>query len=138
MERHHEHSIPCLCSQDQQHFGEELDRATRYVEELATRMQILNEEVRNTHAERLNSLAYVFSVVATVFLLLRFLTGLLGVNVGGIPGVEHPYAFWIFTALCVVRRTYCRSDVRLYATQVDRNRQASNNDRRHYKNVHPG
>jgi zinc transporter len=26
----------------------------------------------------------------------------LGVNVGGIPGVEHPYAFWIFTALCVV------------------------------------
>jgi zinc transporter len=105
LEKLHGHSIPCLCSADQQHFGEELDRVTRYVEELeelATRMQILNEEVRNAHAERLNSLAYVFSVVATVFLPLGFLTGLLGVNVSGIPGVEHPYAFWIFTALCVV------------------------------------
>jgi zinc transporter len=105
LERLQGHSIPCLCSEDQQHFGEELDRVTRYVEELdelATRMQILNEEVRNAHAERLNSLAYVFSVVATIFLPLGFLTGLLGVNVGGIPGVEHPYAFWIFTALCVV------------------------------------
>jgi zinc transporter len=65
-------------------------------------MQILNEEVRNAHAERLNSLAYVFSVVATIFLPLSFLTGLLGINVGGIPGVAHPYAFWSFTALCIV------------------------------------
>jgi len=101
----HEHSIPCLCSEQQQHLGEEFDRVTRYVEELeelAARMQILNEEVRNSHAERLNRLAYVFSVVATVFLPLGFLTGLLGINVGRIPGVEHPYAFWNFTALCVV------------------------------------
>ena len=101
----HEHSIPCLCSEQQQHLGEELDRVTRYVEELeelATRMQILNEEVRNIHAERLNYIAYIFSVVATIFLPLGFLTGLMGINVGGIPGVEHPYAFWIFTALCVV------------------------------------
>ena len=105
LERLHGHSISCVCSKDQQHFGEELDRVTRYVEELdelATRMQILNEEVRNAHAERLNSLAYVFSVVATIFLPLSFLTGLLGINVGGIPGVAHPYAFWTFAALCIV------------------------------------
>ncbi len=101
----HENSIPWLRSEHQQHLGEELDRVTRYVEELeelANRTQILNEEVRNAHAERLNSLAYVFSVVATIFLPLGFLTGLLGVNVGGMPGVEHPYAFWSFTALCVI------------------------------------
>ncbi len=100
----HEHSIPCLCSEQQQHLGEELDRVTRYVEELeelASRMQILNEEVRNAHAERLNNLAYVFSIVATIFLPLGFLTGLMGINVGGMPGVAHPNAFWLFTALCV-------------------------------------
>jgi len=105
LEKLHEHSIPCLCSEDQQHFGEELDRVIRYVEELdelATRMQILNEEVRNIHAEKLNNLAYIFSIVATIFLPLGFLTGLLGVNVGGMPGAEHPYAFWGFTALCLV------------------------------------
>ena len=105
LRRLHENSIPWLRSEHQQHLGEELDRVTRYVEELeelANRTQILNEEVRNAHAERLNSLAYVFSVVATIFLPLGFLTGLLGVNVGGMPGVEHPYAFWSFTALCVI------------------------------------
>jgi zinc transporter len=105
LQKLHEQSIPCLCSEDQQHFGEELDRVTRYVEELdglAARAQILNEEVRNIHAERLNKLTYIFSIVATIFLPLGFLTGLLGINVGGIPGVDHPHAFWIFTASCVV------------------------------------
>ena len=105
LERLHDHSIPCLCAEDQQHFGEELDRVIRYVEELdelATRTQILNEELRNIHAERLNNLAYIFSIVATIFLPLGFLTGLLGVNIGGMPGAEHPYAFWSFTALCLV------------------------------------
>ncbi len=104
LERLHGHPIPCLCSEDQQHFGEELDRVTRYVEEvdeLSARTQILTEEVRNIHAEKLNKLAYIFSVVATIFLPLGFLTGLLGVNVGGIPAVDNPYAFWIFTAICV-------------------------------------
>lgn len=105
LEKLHQHSIPWLSSEHQQHLGEELDRVIRYVEELeelANRTQILTEEVRNLHSERLNNLAYVFSVVATIFLPLGFLTGLLGVNVGGMPGLEHPYAFWIFTAMCVV------------------------------------
>ena len=29
---------------------------------------------------------------------LGFLTGLLGINVGGIPGAQDPYAFWAVTA----------------------------------------
>jgi zinc transporter len=105
LKRLYESSIPWLGSEHQQHLGEELDRVTRYVEELeelANRTQIVNEEVRNLHAERLNKLAYVFSVVATIFLPLGFLTGLLGINVGGIPAEHHPYAFWIFAAICVV------------------------------------
>jgi len=105
LKRLHEHSIPWLGAEHQQHLGEELDRVTRYVEEmeeLANRTQILNEEVRNLHAERLNKLAYVFSVVATIFLPLGFLTGLLGINVGGMPAEDNPYAFWVVTALSVV------------------------------------
>ena len=104
LQKLHEYPSSCMCEADQQHFGEELDRVTRYVEELdelAARTQILTEEVRNIHAVKLNSLAYVFSIVATIFLPLGFLTGLLGVNVGGIPGDDSSYAFWIFTAVCV-------------------------------------
>ena len=38
------------------------------------------------------------SAVAFVFLPLGFLTGLLGINVGGMPGVENP---WSFAIVCV-------------------------------------
>lgn len=42
--------------------------------------------------------SYVLSIVAAVFLPLGFLTGVFGVNVGGMPGVESPMAF---TLLCL-------------------------------------
>ncbi len=40
--------------------------------------------------------------VAATFLLLGFLTGLLGINAGGIPGAENPFAFAIFTGMMVL------------------------------------
>jgi len=43
--------------------------------------------------------------VAALFLPLGFLTGLLGINVGGIPGAENPYSFWIFCGILVVLLT---------------------------------
>ena len=46
--------------------------------------------------------SYIFSVVATVFLPLGFLTGLLGVNVGGVPGLENDNGFWVFVGLCAL------------------------------------
>ena len=42
---------------------------------------------------------YVLAILTGVFLPLGFLTGLLGVNLGGIPGNGHPYAFETF---CVI------------------------------------
>ena len=39
------------------------------------------------------------TIVATVFLPLGFVTGLLGVNVGGIPGTDSA---WAFTILCLI------------------------------------
>lgn len=78
---------------------------TRYVEELSElreRSQILNDEINNAHGRRLNDITYIFSVVATVFLPLGFLTGLLGVNVGGVPGLEYDNGFWVFVGLCAL------------------------------------
>ncbi len=50
----------------------------------------------------MNKRAYVFTVVATIFLPLGFLTGLMGINVGGMPGVENDIAFWIVVGLCLL------------------------------------
>jgi len=84
--------------------AEDLDRIIRYTEELAElhdRSQILSEEIRNIHAEKLNDSAYGFSVVATIFLPLSFLTGLMGINIGGMPGINSSDAFWLFAGLCL-------------------------------------
>jgi hypothetical protein len=45
---------------------------------------------------------YVVSIVAAVFLPLGLLTGLLGMNVGGMPGEGEPRAFLIVCAILVV------------------------------------
>ena len=45
---------------------------------------------------------YILSVIAAIFLPLGFLTGLLGINVGGIPGDQSPYAFAIFCGILSV------------------------------------
>ena len=41
----------------------------------------------------------LLSIIAAIFLPLGFVTGLLGVNVAGIPGAAYPYAFGI---VCLV------------------------------------
>lgn len=81
---------------------ENLDRITRYLEDLDAireRAQIVKDELANALADRMNKNIYVLSLIAAIFLPLGFLTGLLGINVGGIPGAETGSAFWIFCGL---------------------------------------
>lgn len=75
---------------------EETDRITRYLEDLELareRAMVLQEELLGRMAHEQNSRMYLLSVVAAVFLPLSFLTGLLGMNVAGLPGTENPLAF---------------------------------------------
>ena len=78
------------------------DGLTRYVEDLDAardRAAVTHEELSVALADRLNKNLYLLSVVAALFLPLGFVTGLLGVNVGGIPGAEDPASFWILSAV---------------------------------------
>jgi len=84
---------------------EALDRTTRFVEDLDTvreRTQIVQDELTNALTDRLNKNMYILSVISSIFLPLGFLTGLLGINVGGIPGAEDIHAFWIFSAGLII------------------------------------
>jgi zinc transporter len=75
---------------------EESDRITRFVEDLDAareRAAVTHEEISNRLTEQLNQRLYVLSVVAAIFLPLGFLTGLFGINVGGIPLAEDPNGF---------------------------------------------
>lgn len=83
----------------QRQLQENYDQLLRYVEDLDAmreRSQIIKEELTNALSDKINKNMYILSVIASVFLPLTFLTGLLGVNVGGIPGAENLNAFYIF------------------------------------------
>lgn len=82
---------------------ETADQITRLVEELDAvrdRSAILNDQLADARAEEMNRAMLLLSVVAAIFLPLGFLTGLLGINVGGLPGAAWPFAFAIVCAIC--------------------------------------
>ena len=84
---------------------QEADRITRYLEDLdlaKERAIVLQEELLSQIAQEQNARMYVLSVVAAVFLPLTFGTGLLGMNVGGLPGLENQLGFvWSVVAMVV-------------------------------------
>jgi len=75
---------------------EQTDRIIRYVEDLdlvRERCLVLQEELMNRIAQEQNARMYVLSIVAAIFLPISFITGMFGMNVAGLPGMEEPMAF---------------------------------------------
>ena len=61
----------------------------------------MQDEIANILSARLNRTTYLFSLIAAIFLPLSFLTGLLGINVAGIPGSSDPNAFLLACGILV-------------------------------------
>jgi len=80
------------------------DRLIRHIEDIDAvrdRAAVAQEQLQSRLTEQTNERMYVLSVVAAIFLPLSFFTGLMGINVGGMPGIEDPAAFWMVVGLCV-------------------------------------
>ncbi len=93
--------IEWLTRRQRDRLNEIADRVTRYVEDLDVvrdRAAILQEELSNLLSENMNRTMYLLSLVAVVFLPLTLVSGMLGMNVGGIPGEKWP---WAFGTLCL-------------------------------------
>jgi zinc transporter len=92
--------VSWLSERDRIRLREHAERLTRVIEDLDSardRAAVTHEEVASRLSEIMNQRLYMLSVVAAVFLPLGFVTGLWGANVGGIPGLDHP---WGFAAMC--------------------------------------
>jgi zinc transporter len=77
---------------------------TRHIEDLdeaRDRAAVTQEQLINSLSEQMNNKMYILSIVAAIFLPLGFLTGLLGINVGGIPGADSKLGFSVFVILLV-------------------------------------
>ena len=74
------------------------------------RLRMTGDQLHILVMDDLNKSMYRLSIIATVFLPLTFITGLLGINVGGIPGEKSKWAFWIvcsiLTCLAVVTMAF--------------------------------
>jgi len=84
---------------------EAADRVTRFVEDLDNareRTSILHEQLADMRAEKMNENMFILSIIAAVFLPLGLLTGLLGINVAGIPFAQYPGAFAAVCGLLVL------------------------------------
>ena len=89
-------AAPWLEARDRHLLREISDRVTRYVEDLDAgreRASVVHDQLVNHLSDELNRGMYTLSVFAAIFLPLGFVTGLLGINVGGMPGVDSPWAF---------------------------------------------
>ncbi len=96
---------PLLDDHDRLRLREEYDHLTRMVEDLDAareRATVVHETLTSRFAELTNQRMYVLSIIAAIFLPLSFVTGLLGVNVGGIPGADNPYGFWSVDVLLLL------------------------------------
>ncbi|WP_306121162.1 zinc transporter ZntB [Roseovarius sp. MMSF_3359] len=85
---------------------EATERMTRLAEELDAirdRAQVVQDQIMDARAETMNQQMLILSVVAAIFLPLGLITGLLGINVGGVPGTQYGGSFWIVTlALAII------------------------------------
>ena len=96
--------VSWLDDMDRAHIREIGERTARFVEDIDSareRAAITQEELNNRLSERMNKAMYLLTIVAAIFLPLGLLTGLLGINVGGIPGAETKWAFGAVALLLV-------------------------------------
>ncbi|MCC6075525.1 zinc transporter ZntB [Pseudomonas sp. GCM10022188] len=88
---------PWFLSDDTDYWSELFNRLTRNLEELELareRVSLLQEAEHRRITERMNRTMYMLAIITGFFMPMSFVTGLLGANVGGIPGAEHPHGFF--------------------------------------------
>lgn len=101
----HRGKFSWLTDEDKLNLREVGDRLILYLEDLDAfreRASVLQAELASRLSEQLNRRMYLLSIVAAMFLPLGFLTGLVGINLGGIPGADSPFGFMTFTLIMLV------------------------------------
>lgn len=97
--------VEWLAEEDRLHIREAADRFARMAEELEAvreRAALLHEQLTDLRGEQMEARALIISIVALIFLPLTFITGLLGMNVKGIPYADEAWAFWGVTGFCFI------------------------------------
>lgn len=71
-------------------------------EQLQARTRLLQDELMAKLTMQSNQLLYILSVMTAVLLPMTIISGLFGMNVGGLPLLDSPMGFWVVTALSLL------------------------------------
>jgi zinc transporter len=85
-----------LAHEEGVYWNELSNRLQRCLEELELtreRVGLLLETENRRRDLRMNHIMFRFAIITCIFLPMSFVTGLLGINLGGIPGSQSPYGF---------------------------------------------
>ncbi|MFC3395462.1 zinc transporter ZntB [Brenneria rubrifaciens] len=97
--------LPWMEDDDRRRIQEIADRLGRGLDDLDSsiaRTTVVSDEITAQMTEALNRRTYTMSLLAMVFLPTTFLTGLFGVNLGGIPGGDSQFGFSVFCLMLVL------------------------------------
>jgi len=90
---------------DRSRLREAASRSARLGDELqvlSERAVLVHEQIMDSRAEEMNRAMLILAAVTVVFLPLTVISGILGMNLAGIPFADNPHAFWIVATLLVV------------------------------------
>ncbi|MGQ3675662.1 zinc transporter ZntB [Xanthobacter sp. TB0139] len=94
-----------LGPKDRNRLRDAADRVTRFAEELDSvreRAAVIRDQMVDRRAEQMNQSMLVLAVVTVVFAPLTLISGMFGMNVGGIPGNDDGEGFWIVSVILVL------------------------------------
>lgn len=97
-------SCPLVSDDDRDHLNELDSRLHGILEalrDLRERALIIDQRIQRIEEFRQTKANLVFAVAATLFLPATFLTGLFGVNVGGLPWLNEPMGFAMISVICL-------------------------------------
>ncbi len=93
---------PWFDEDDRQRLAEtiaEIGEVTAQIQSTQERAKAMQDELTAILTEQTNQNLYILSVVSVIILPMTLLSGMFGMNVGGIPGLEQPMGFWVVSGL---------------------------------------
>jgi zinc transporter len=69
---------------------------------LSERAVLVHEQILDTRAEQMNRTMLILAAVTVVLMPLTVLSGILGMNLAGIPFADNPHAFWVVCGVLAV------------------------------------
>jgi zinc transporter len=79
-----------------------MNRLAAEIGTFSERAGLVHEQIMDRRAEQLNRALLILAAVTTIFMPLTLITGLIGMNVAGIPFAQEPWAFVVIIGVLLV------------------------------------